>query len=247
MVLTAVLYLVQDKIIFQAVKLPAEYKFEFAQEFTELSIITRDGHEINSIIFSPGNANLKGTVIYFHGNSDNMQRWGEYAVDFTSLGYAVLMIDYSGYGKTSGKPSEAQLFQDAEDTWLWAQDHLPSKEFIIYGRSMGAALASRLASLHEPKHLVLETPFYELGLNHFNLFFPYGLKYQFANYRYLPQVKCPVTIFQGTNDWVVPYSSAQKLAPLLKPTDKFITIEKGGHKNLREFDKYHNELAKVLN
>ncbi len=247
LLLISSLYLLQDKLIFQADKLPADYKFEFDQEFTEVTIIPRIGQEINSLIFSPNNARIKGTVIYFHGNADNMQRWGEYAEDFTSLGYAVLMIDYSGYGKSLGTPSEEKLFQDAEDTWLWAQHHLPSKEFVIYGRSLGAAVALQLAVKHQPKQLILETPFYELIQTHLKVLFPFGLKYQFANYKYLPEVACPVTIIQGTDDTVVSYKSAEMLKPFLKPDDKFITIEEGGHKDLRDFEQYHEALAEVLN
>ena len=244
--LAAGLYLLQDKIIFQAVRLPADYEFKFKQEFSEVTIVPRIGYEINSLIFSVDNAKLKGTVIYFHGNADNLQRWGEYAEDFTSLGYAVLMIDYSGYGKTKGVPSEEKLFQDAEDTWQWAQHHLPSKEFIIYGRSLGAAVASQLASKYQPKQLILETPFYQLVQSRLSFFFPFGLKYQFANHKYLPDVKCPITIIQGTNDQIVSYKSAEKLKPFLKPTDNFITIEDGGHKDLREFEKYHDVLLRIL-
>lgn len=244
--LTSSLYFLQDKLIFQAVKLPADYEFKFDQEFTEVTIIPRVGHEINSLIFSVDNAKRKGTVIYFHGNADNLQRWGEYAQDFTSLGYAVLMIDYSGYGKSLGTPSEERLFQDAEDTWQWAQHHLPSKEFIIYGRSMGAAVAAQLAARHQPKQLILETPFNQLIQDHLMFFFPFGVKYQFANYKYLPEVKCRVLIIQGTDDWVVLHKSAEKLKPLLKPEDEFIAIEEGGHKNLRGFEQYHRVLAKAL-
>ena len=244
--LTLGLYLLQDKIIFQATKLPADYKFEFEQEFTEVTIIPRIGHEINSLIFSPDHSKRKGTVIYFHGNADNLQRWGEYAEDFTSLGYAVLMIDYSGYGKSLGTPSEEKLFQDAEDTWQWAQHHLPSKEFIIYGRSMGAAVASQLATQHQPKQLILETPFHQLAQDHLKIFFPFGLKYQFANYQYLPAVNCPILIIQGTTDRIVSYKSAIKLKPLLKPDDEFFTIEGGSHKDLRNFEEYHAVLAKAL-
>lgn len=240
------LYLLQDKLIFQADKLPADYKFEFDQEFTEVTITRRIGQEINSLIFSLENAKRKGTVIYFHGNADNMQRWGEYAEDFTSLGYAVLMIDYSGYGKSRGTASEERLFQDAEDTWLWAQHHLPSKEFIIYGRSLGAAVASQLAVKYQPKQLILETPFYELIQTQIKFLFPFGLKYQFANYKYLPEVVCPVTIIQGTDDWVVSYKSAEMLKPFLKKDDSFITIKEGGHKDLREFESYHDALSSVL-
>ena len=244
--LIGVLYLFQDKIIFQADKLPAEYTFEFKQEFTEVTITPRIGKEINSLIFSINNAKLKGTVIYFHGNADNMQRWGQYAEDFTSLGYAVLMIDYSGYGKTHGIPDEETLFEDAEDTWLWAQHHLPSKDFIIYGRSLGTAVASQLAINHQPMQLILETPFYQLIQGRLKFFFPFGLKYEFANYKYLPKVTCPVSIIQGTDDWIVSIKSAEKLRPLLKPNDEFIIIEGGGHKNLRDFENYHAELARIL-
>ena len=245
--LTLTLYLLQDKLVFQADKLPAEYEFKFDQEFNEVTIIPRIGNEINSLIFSPENAKRKGTVIYFHGNADNLQRWGEYAEDFTSLGYAVLMIDYSGYGKSLGTPSEERLFLDAEDTWQWAQHYLPSKQFIIYGRSMGAAVASQLASRYQPKQLILETPFNQLIQDHLKFFFPFGLKYQFANYKYLPEVKCPVLIIQGTNDRIVSYKSALKLKTLLKPGDDFITIDEGGHKDLRDFEQYHEALAEVLN
>ena len=111
---------------------------------------------------------------------------------------------------------------------------------------MGSAIAAQLASRHQPKQLILETPFYQLDQYHLRFFFPYGLKYQFANYKYLPKVKCPITIIQGTNDLIVPYKSARKLVPLLKANDKFIAIKDGGHKNLRAFEEYHVELAKIL-
>lgn len=244
--LTLLLYFFQDRLIFQAEKLPKEYRYEFSQDFAEVTIIPRIGHEISGLVFSPNNARLKGTILYFHGNADNMQRWGEYAVDFTSLGYAVLMIDYSGYGKSDGISSEENLLQDAEDTWQWAQHHLPSKDFVIYGRSLGAAVASQLAVKHEPMQLILETPFYQIIQGHLKFFFPFGLKHQFANYKSLPEITCPVTIIQGTDDWVVSYKSAEKLKQFLKPGDEFITIEKGSHKDLREFKSYHDALKKLL-
>ena len=245
-ILTSGIYLLQDKIIFQPESLADDYKFEFEQEFSEVTINPRIGHEINTLIFGVNNAPLKGTILYFHGNADNLQRWGEYAEDFTSLGYAVLMIDYSGYGKSKGTPSEEILFQDAEDAWQWAKMHLPSKEFIFYGRSLGAAVASQLASRHQPAQLIMETPFYQLIQSRLSFFFPFGLKYQFANYKYLPDVLCPITIIQGTQDHIVSYKSAQKLQPLLKEADNFIVIEGGGHKDLREYEAYHLALAKVL-
>ena len=244
--LTCGLYIYQDKIIFQADKLEESYEFKFEQPFSEVTIFTRSNNELSALIFNPDTGIPKGVILYFHGNADNMQRWGNYAVDFTSLGYTVLMIDFSGFGKSTGQPSEEVLYQDAEDTWQWALHHLKSKNFIIYGRSLGTAVAAQLATKHQPQQLILETPFYELIQDKMMLFFPFGLKYSFPNYRYLEDINCPVYIIQGTHDRVVSFESAKKLKPLLKPDDKFIIIEGGGHKNLRDFEKYHVELAKIL-
>lgn len=246
LVLVTGIYLFQDKLVFQADKLEKDYSFEFSEDFIEITIIPTQDQEINALIFSIDNARLKGTVLYFHGNADNMQRWGEYAVDFTSQGYAVLMIDYSGYGKSSGIPSEETLYRNAEETWLWAQHHLPSTDFIIYGRSLGTAVASHLATNYKAKQLILETPFYQLNQARLSWLFPFGLKYKFPNYQYLQNVASPITILQGDQDRIVSYESAAKLKEFLKPGDNFILIKGGKHKNLRDFKNYHLELSKTL-
>ncbi len=240
------LFVFQDAIIFQGKKLEENYIFDFDQPFVEIEIKSSNGSSINALIFNPVEPEPKGTILYFHGNADNMQRWGRYAVDFTQLGYQVVMIDYSGFGKSRGSPSEDVLYQNAEDVWTWAQHHLKEKNFIIYGRSLGTAVAAHLASQHKASQLILETPFYELAQDRYKPFFLFGLKHEFPNYKYLPQIDYPITIIQGTNDWVVSLASAQKLIPLLKPTDNFFVIEGGRHKNLREFDEYHKILEKIL-
>lgn len=246
LLLTAGLYVFQEKIIFQRDKLSKDYTFSFDQPFYEVSIKSRNNEFINAIIFNPKIETPKATILYFHGNADNMQRWGNYAIDFTRLGYQVLMIDYTGFGKSTGTPSEEILYQNAEDTWKWAQHHLPSKNFIIYGRSLGTGVASYLATKHKASQLILETPFYQLKQDRLKLFFPFGLKHEFANYKNIPQIDFPITIIQGTNDWVVSLKSATKLKFFLKPTDNFFEIKKGGHKNLREFDEYHQILKEIL-
>lgn len=240
------LYLFQDKIVFQPDTLDKEYKFNFDQPFTEVTIFPTRDDELSAIIFNPINMVPKGTILYFHGNADNMQRWGNYAIDFTSLGYSVLMIDYSGYGKSTGSPTEEVLYQNAEATWQWALHHLSSKNFIIYGRSLGTAVAAQLATKHKPQQLILETPFYQLVQDRMTVFFPLGLDYTFPNYQYLKEVDCPMSIIQGTNDRIVSLKSAEKLRPLLGVDDNFIIIEDGGHKNLRDYEKYHTELARLL-
>jgi hypothetical protein len=234
-------YLFQDQIVFQSKSLSSDYTFKFDQPFEEHSISTEDGSVLNSLLFRTQPPS-KGLILYFHGNADNLQRWGNYAIDFTSLGYDVLMVDYRGYGKSSGSPTEDILYADALQILKWAQLNVPHSKLVIYGRSLGSAIASHVATVVEPDLLILETPFDELE----GALYTMPSHYQFSNKAFLANVKCRTIIIHGTDDWVVPLSSAQQLKPLLKEGDQFIIIEGGGHNNLREFELYHETLANAL-
>ena len=238
----------QDELIFQADELEQDYTFKFAQSFQEYTITTKDGEKLNALLFSAPQSlkGTKGMMIYFHGNSDNLQRWGEYAVDFTSLGYDVLMIDYRGFGKSSGTPSEQNLYEDGELVWSWARANFKYDRWVIYGRSLGSAVASHLAAEANPALLILETPFDELRQGLPTIALPFSLKYKFSNKEHLEDINCRVVIIQGTDDWVVSEASAKRLIPYLKPGDKFVSIPGGGHKNLRDFELFHSTLSEVL-
>ena len=240
-------YVFQDKLIFQADALDLGYHFSFDQPYEEYFISTPDNQTINALWFKPSQR-AKGLIIYFHGNAGNLQRWGNYAVDITQLGYEVLMIDYRGYGKSSGTPNEQALYEDARLVWQWAKEKSEHTKIVIYGRSLGSAVATHLAADVQPDLLILETPFDELknaSLLRY-LFYIVPLKTKFATKEYLGKVKGKIVIFQGTDDWVVSLASAERLRPLLKETDEFIVIPEGGHRNLRDFVMYHTKLAAVL-
>lgn len=192
----------------------------------------------------------KGFILYFHGNAGNLQRWGNCAVDFTELGYDILLVDYRGYGKSSGQPSEAALYADAETVLQWCKEKFNYERFVIYGRSLGSAVATNLSANSAPDLLILETPFDELkGVIYPPIRPMLGLFPQrnfFSNKDNIPKIHCRKVIFHGTNDWIVPLSSALKLKPLLSERDKFYVIKDAGHKNLRDFRDYHTALAEVL-
>ncbi len=240
-------YVFQDKLIFQANSLSQDCRFSFNQPYEEYFISTQDGCQLNALWFKPQHK-AKGLVLYFHGNANNLQRWGKYAGDFTQLGYEVLMIDYRGYGKSTGTPSEKVLYEDAALIWNWAKAKTEHSKIVIYGRSLGTAIATHLAAEVQPPLLILETPFDELKnasmLRY--LFYVVPINTKFATKEYLGKVKGKIVIFQGTNDWVVSLASAERLKPLLKEYDEFIVISGGGHRNLRDFVMYHTKLAAVL-
>ncbi len=242
-------YLFQDRIIFQGDTLNRDYAFIFDQPFEEFFIPTHDGKQLNALLFKTSRPS-KGLILYFHGNADNLQRWGENAVDFTGQGYDILMTDYRGYGKSTGTPGENDFYSDALTVLKWSQSNLPFNRLVFYGRSLGSAVASQLATVYEPDLLVLETPFDEIsGAMYIPFRFivnSFPLKYRFPNHIFLTRVTCRKLIIHGNNDWVVPLSSALKLKPLLQKRDQFVIIDGGRHRNLRDFEGFHSALAEAL-
>jgi pimeloyl-ACP methyl ester carboxylesterase len=240
-------YLFQDKLIFQSSKLEKDYTFLFPIPYEEYFIETPEKETINAVWFKP-DTTAKGLIIYFHGNADNLQRWGNYATDFTGLGYEVLMIDYRSYGKSSGTPTEKNLYNDASFTWKWMKQRTSHKNIVIYGRSLGSAIATHLAKEVQPELLILETPFDELRNAWLpKLFFSLvSPKHRFPTKEFLSHVNSRKVILHGTDDWVVPLSSAENLKPLLNETDEFVVIEDGGHRNLRTFELYHTTIKRAL-
>lgn len=247
------LYLFQDYLIFQAITLDKSYRYDFAVPFEEHSIAVPNESEpadtLNALWFKPDSVS-KGLIVYFHGNRGNLQRWGRYAKDLTSLGYEVVMIDYRGYGKSTGKPSEEVLYRDARVVYDWCVARGLHGRLILYGRSLGSAVASHLAGEVNHDLLILETPFDELR----GVMRPYlgplvalmPLRHTFSNAEHIRTAKSRVVIFHGTRDNVVPLSSAERLKPLLTTPADFVIVEGAAHRNLSAFPAYQEGLRAVL-
>ena len=236
--LIALLYLFQNNIIFQPISLKDDYRFRFEDTFEEIWLKTEDSLNINALYFQTKKPK-NGAILYLHGNSGNLQRWAKHYSDFTERGYDFLAIDYRGYGKSEGKPSEKGLYKDATAAYNWLKNRYPEDSIIIYGRSLGTGVACELTTRVNAQKLILETPFNSIhgAINHSApmLWLPFAPRSLFPNEQYLAKVKEPVYIIQGTQDRVVPYASAAKLKHLLKDDDAFFVIEGGQHRNLSSF------------
>jgi len=242
-------FVFQKYIIFQPKKLDTEFQFAFDQPFEELFLTTPDNEQLNALYFKT-KLESKGLVIYFHGNADNLKRWGNYASDFTKRGYDVFILEYRGYGKSTGKPDETKFYQDAQLGYDWALKNYSPNQIVIYGRSLGSAVASHLAVENDFRFLILETPFDNVEtlfkMRSPGGFLPLPIKSKFPNDKHLTKINQPIYIFLGTKDRVVPNRSTEKLRPLLKSSDRLIAIEGGGHKNLNTLEKYQTELDFIL-
>ena len=245
-------YALQKYIIFQPDSLATDYKFVFENSYKEFFIKTDDGATLNALLFQT-DLPRKGLVIYFHGNADNLQRWGNFHSDFTSRGYDILMPDFRGFGKSTGQPDELKFYEDAQLIYDWVFENFEKykkSEIIIYGRSLGCAIASNLATKVETQKIILETPFKNINdlmkTNGRIIFLPFDFKYNFPNDEHLVKIQKPIYIFAGTKDFVVPNKSTEQLKPLLKTSDQYIEIEGGGHKNLSTFKQYQQALDSIL-
>ncbi len=250
MSIAALLYTLQEKFIFLPSQLEQEYTYSFDEPFEEFFLEAEDGAKLNALHFKRQVPH--GVLLYFHGNAGDLSRWGEIATYFVKKNYDVIIMDYRTYGKSSGNLSEEGLFSDADLFYEYALKSYDEKDIIVYGRSLGAAIATQLASKRNPKKLLLETPFFNLT-NLAQDRFPWLplkhlLKYRFESNKYIKNVRCPVSIFHGTEDSVVPYESGQKLFDIIENEQKrFYRIEHGDHNDLIEFSAFHEGIHTELN
>ena len=156
-----VLYFLQDIIIFHPKPLPFNHTFSFNNAFKEINISPDGKRNVNIVQFFP-DKKAKGIVLYFHGNMTNIERYAKFAPYFTKNDYEVWMIDYPGYGKTTGKRSEKTMYEDALLLYKLAIEKTSADSIIIYGKSLGTGVASYLASLKPCKKIILETPYYSM-------------------------------------------------------------------------------------
>ncbi len=239
----------QDALIFRPEELEPSYAYSFDIPHSEISITTSDGETLNALLFSPADSS-KGLILYFHGNAGNLKRWGQIASGLTSYNYQVLVFDYRGYGKSTGKPSEEGLYHDADAVLQWSKENLQPAKVVLFGRSLGSAVAAYLATRVSADLLVLETPFDNLRGAVNPVFRPlvgiFPLRYTFPTIDRLAQASCRKLIFHGTDDRIVSLNSALKLKTVLQPADEFVVLENGTHDNLNEFAAYRQKLTEAL-
>ena len=244
------LYYLQDFILFHPTPMEKNKKYEFGYPHRDINIAYDKKTNLNIIQFSTPDSVSKGVVLYFHGNRKNISWYAKCTPGFTSHGYEVWMIDYPGFGKSRGKFTEQRLYDYALQLYRLARSRYKPADIVIYGKSMGTGIAAQLAAIRDCKYLILETPYYSMNslVSHYFPIYPVArmIHYHFPTNEYIQKVTAPVIIFHGTSDGVVPYHNSEKLKPLLKPGDEFVTIPGGSHNDLNDYALFHQKLDSLL-
>ncbi|MFQ5414329.1 MAG: alpha/beta hydrolase [Phycisphaerae bacterium] len=200
--------------------------------FDDVTLETSDGVAIAAWYVPAASPN--GSIIFCHGNAGNMaDRLGDCAV-LSGLGYNVLMFDYRGYGRSEGKPDEHGTYHDAAAAWAYlaGRRREPAARIIIFGRSLGGAVAIELATRHPPAALVVESTFTSME-DIARLHYPFLPVRLLLTYRYdsiakVGRIPCPKLFIHATDDELIPLANGRRLFDAAAAPKAFVETP-GGH------------------
>lgn len=243
--------LLQRAIIFRSKRLRKSHVFQSKYPYIEHNFeFTIDGEPFLINLLHLKAPNSKGIVFFLHGTLKHIQYHLPKTEFFIENNYDVLLMDYPTYGKSKGKLTEDLLHKVVETVYHKAiQTIQHTHHVILYGRSLGTALASNLATKIKASALVLVSPYFDMpDLFHQKVkLFPFRkLKFKLENHTYLPQVQCDTFIFHGNADKLIPIQLSKKLIPYLKSTHHFFEVENANHFNVHEHELYQSELSRIL-
>lgn len=246
--LTLLAYFLQEKFIFKPEKLKQDFQFKYDVPFREYFFDVEPGVRINGLHFY--RPDPKGLILYFHGNTRSIKGWARYAKDFYRYDYDVVLVDYRGFGKSTGKRSEKEMLDDMQFVYSRLKEQYSENHLIVYGRSIGSGFATKIASDNSPRYLILDAPYYSFTrvVERFLPMLPVRLvlRYHLRTDKWISNVKCHTYILHGTRDWLIPIKHSEELQKLNPRKITLIRIPGGGHNNLPRFDEYHNFVRDIL-
>jgi uncharacterized protein len=204
-------------------------------KYEELLLNVGKGERINAWYVPAAAANRNGlSVIFCHGNGGDMGDLLSSVETFHMMGVDLVVFDYRGYGRSTGKPTEQGTYEDATAAWqyLTGTRGVPAKRIVLYGRSLGGAVAAELAERVNPGGLVIESAFTSASDMAVRVF-PYLPARLLCRFKYdtlsrLGRIACPVLVAHGQNDTMVPYAQGRRLFAAAKEPKRFSEIV-GGH------------------
>jgi fermentation-respiration switch protein FrsA (DUF1100 family) len=200
--------------------------------YENVSLKTEDGVSLHGW-YIPANKS-RYTLLFFHGNAGNISHRLESIQIFHELGLSVLIIDYRGYGNSDGRPTEAGTYRDARAAWqyLISERGLDEKNIILFGRSLGGAIAAQLATTVNPGGIIVESAFTsaEALAKTVYWYLPVKLlaRIHYPTAEYISRITCPILVIHSRQDDIVPYRQGRQLFDLA-PEPKRILELRGGH------------------
>jgi len=239
LLLALALYLLQGRMVFLSnlpgralTASPGSIGLEYEDVFVSTSDKERlHGWYIPATHSPPG---ARGVVLFFHGNAGNISHRLDSIGVFNSLGLDTLIIDYRGYGESSGKTSEQGTYLDAQAAWdyLTGERGVPANRIIVFGRSLGGAIGAWLGSRHRPAAVIIESSF-SSGVDMARQLYPFlpvrlitRLRYPVADYA--SRLQSPVLVVHSRDDEIIPFEMGQTIFDAVTQPKSFLEL-RGDH------------------
>lgn len=249
------LWWLQPKMIFFPYERLQATPIDWGLDYEEVELTTEDGISLHGWRVKPPKARATAprTLLFFHGNAGNLSHRGDSIRIFTELGLEVLIIDYRGYGRSQGSPSEQGLYRDATAAWQWLTQvrGTPPEEIVLFGRSLGGAVAAWLAARTTPAAVIIESSFdrmQSLAEVHYPLLSRLiPLRVAFPAVEEIADVHSPLLVLHSPDDTIVPIRLGRLLYDAAPGPKRFVGL-RGGHNEgfLHSQPQYQNALAAFL-
>lgn len=194
---------------------------------------TRRGQNLGS---DPGSdLNATPVLLFFHGNAGNISHRLDSIRIFNQLGVDVLIVDYRGYGESTGKPGEEGVYLDGEAAWNYLVETrgVEPDRIVIFGRSLGAVVGARLASRYSPGGLIIESGFTS-GVDMARRLYPFLparliTRLEFPLIDFARELRCPVLVIHSRDDEIIPFDMGKAIYQAVPGEDKTFLEIWGGH------------------
>ena len=184
-------------------------------EYEDVTLKTSDGLKLHGW-YVPA-AQARGVVLFLHGNAGNISHRLDSIAIFRELELDTLIIDYRGYGQSEGRPSERGTYLDAEAAWHYLVNNreVTADRIIVFGRSLGGAVAAWLANQYRPAALIIESTF-SSALDMARRLYPFMpvrliTRLEYPVSQYVSQLQCPLLVIHSRDDEIIPFTMAESI------------------------------------
>ncbi|MFH1372859.1 MAG: alpha/beta hydrolase [bacterium] len=234
----ATVYFHQTRLVFHPTRELVVTPDQLGLNYEDVHIEVTPGQRVHGWYLRTGGKQAP-VVLFCHGNAGNISHRLETADLILDLGADILLFDYRGYGQSDGTPGEQKVYADAEACYrrLVEDEAVPPEKIVLFGRSLGGAVAVELARRVKCRGLIVESSFTstaDMG----RLIFPwlpirYLLRHHFDSIKKISTVDCPVLVTHSPDDELVPFEMGRQLYAAAKQPKRFVSL-RGGH-NEREY------------
>lgn len=254
LLLSVLLFFMQERMLFLA-RMPGRQlettPRDVGFEYVDVNFETADGVSLHGWYVHADKP--RGTVLFLHGNAGNISHRLDSIAIFHELGLDTFIIDYRGYGQSEGKTSEEGTYRDAEAAWeyLVTERGLDPARIVVFGRSLGGAVAAELATHHTPAALIVESSFPSVAemASHLYPFIPvrHMLRLRYPVIDYVTRITSPILIVHSRDDDIIPFAMGQALYEAAPEPKAFLELA-GDHNNgfLLSRNRYRQEVGEFI-